>query len=78
MVARVTCAEAVLADSKDPMEEPEDAEADDVDIQAAREAGRRQWAAEATATGPWQGHSWAKLPGQWAPTVVTTSRCTTC
>ena len=38
--------------------------------EAAREAGRRRWAMEATAQGAARGHAWTKPPAAWRPTVV--------
>ena len=41
-------------------------------VEAAREAGWRSWATEATIGGASKGHAWTKLPEHWRPTVVTT------
>ena len=65
-------AEALLAQLHEDIPAYDEASAPDDSVEAAREAGWRSWATEATIGGASKGHAWTKLPEHWRPTVVTT------
>ena len=48
----------------------EEGACEDDSPEAAREAGWRHWAMEATTQGAARGHAWTKPPAAWRPTVV--------